>query len=470
MPLNGFLKSPSFFAVGQIHLQVLSEISVHWARIDRDAPWKACLVCRLWRLAILSTPSAWSRVSVCFPVEKIKKRRKKNSKKVPWEDDSEGDSEAGDAESGDEEDADKPRPLAFWLSRARESKLFLYMKIGHPRVDFIYLAIQLLLPHFPKIKELELVVESSLLPLSQVLDMLLDPTPALEHLTLSVTQRNSFEVGIADDSTIVKGFWNFLKKSPRLRSLTLSKCLLGPMPTATGGRRSHLVLQTLTLHDTHLFTLGAVLQTIEPFLCLETLIFTSSLGCLTKMSTSRVHPIILPRLTSLTVGDDINILASLTLPKLQTLILDKELSKDGRKSLVGLLSNLFERGTNLQCLTISFAAIPNQKFSQILQHIPALVALELRHCSVEIQSLIQTTTGTSPLCPQLQTLRLCSSDLANGVALLELTVARKQSGHCRAISALGIANCKYIDDRDVEKLRKAGGPALRIDYSRYTEG
>jgi hypothetical protein len=188
------------------------------------------------------------------------------------------------------------------------------------------------------------------------------------------------------------------------------------------------------------------------------------------MSTSRVHPIILPRLTSLTVGDDINILASLTLPKLQALILDKELSKDGRKSLVGLLSDIFERGTNLQCLTISFAPIPNQKFSQILQHIPALVALELRHCSVEIQSLIQTTTGTSPLCPQLQTLRLCSSDLANGVALLELTVARKQSGHCRAISALGIANCKYIDDRDVEKLRKAGGPALRIDYSRYTEG
>ncbi|KAJ6575480.1 hypothetical protein B0H19DRAFT_645339 [Mycena capillaripes] len=484
MPFKGFPKSPSFFATGQIHLQILSEISVYWARVDNDAPWKACLVCRLWRSAVMSTPKAWSRVFICFPLEKIKKKKRKKSPspKVPWEKDLESESEdlesdSGDIESDDEdndgndieESPDKPRPLALWLSRAGKSELSVSIKIPlAPRVDLIYQTIQLLLPYFPQMKALELVVESSIFSLSQMLDMFVEPTPALVHLTLSDAVTHRQPDVIAEDFTVVKSFWNFLKKSSRLRSLTLSKCLLGPMPTTKQGRHTHSALRTLTLDDAHMFLLDGVLKMIEPFLCLETLAFTSSIGCLTKTS-AKIHPIILPRLTSLTVGDEIHMLASLTLPKLQTLVLDKELSKDGRKTLDSLLSNLFERGTDLQKLTISFAPIPKQLLFQVLRHIPTLIALELRHCSVEMQSLIQTTTKTHPLCPQLQSLGLYSSNLADGAALLELVIARKKDGRCRTIETLGIASCKYIDDRDVEKIRKAGGSSLKVDYSPYVE-
>jgi hypothetical protein len=324
--------------------------------------------------------------------------------------------------------------------------------------------------HFSKIKELKLVNESFLLHLDEVLDTLRRPAPALQHLSLStnINKTLHFRMGfIEKDVTIVNGFWEFLKKAPRLRSLTLSGCLLGPRLVSFLGPQNHLALQTLTLNDTHVFELGPVLETIRSFMCLETLTFTSTVGCITAISTA-VHPLILPTLTTLTVGDDIHILASLTLPKLQTLILDKELPKDGRKNLVILLSNLLERGTNLRSLTMSYALILHPKFRQILLHIPALVTLELRYCSVELKPLIESTAGTNPLCPNLDTLRLFSSNLADGAALLELITARKQQpGRCHPITTLGIENCKYIDGRDVRKIQKAGGPALTIDYIGY---
>ncbi|KAJ6469597.1 hypothetical protein C8R47DRAFT_1325511 [Mycena vitilis] len=344
------------------------------------------------------------------------------------------------------------------------------MKIGiAPRTDLIYEAIHLLFPHCPKLREFNLVVESSILSLDQVLNMFTKPLPVLEHLSLStVVPRIDLDGRNSERLTIME-FWNFLRQTSCLRSLTLSKCLrLAPMPTPLVGRHRHLAIQTLTLDDAHTLALNSLLRMVEPFLGLETLIFTSNIDCLTRIPTS-VHPITLPALTSLTVGDEIHMLASLTLPKLRILILDKKLPKDGRQNLFGLLSDLFERGTDLGSLTISFAPIADDKFSQILQHIPTLVALELSHCSVQLQSLIQTTTSADPLCPRLQTLRLISSVVSEAAALQNLITARVQLGLCRAITTLGIVKCKYIDNRDIGKLQKAGGATLKIEYAPSTE-
>ncbi|KAJ7651576.1 hypothetical protein DFH06DRAFT_1331528 [Mycena polygramma] len=473
MPFKGLSKSPSFFATGQIHLQILSEIFVRWAHVDDDAPWKASTVCRLWRSAVLSTPEAWSRVTVLFPVAQMKQRKKAprkgpNVKKAPWEEESDSQSSTSDAESekahsdeeDDEEDSDEHnyplRPLTLWLSRAGKFELFVHMNIGiAPRTDLIYEAFHLLSPHFQKLKEFYLVVESSILSLDQVLNMFTKPMPVLEHLSLSTVVPRIDLDGRNSERLTVMEFWNFLRQTSRLRSLTLSKCLrLGPMPTPLVGRHRHLAIQTLTLDDAHTLALNTLLKMIEPFLGLETLIFTSNIDCLTTLTTSD-YPITLPALTSLTVGDEIYMLASLTLPKLQTLILDKKMPKDGRQGLLGLLSDLFERGTDLRSLTISFAPLPDHKFSQILRHIPTLVALELRHCSVQMQSLIQTTSGINPLCPRLQDLRLSAAR----------PVSRHyDSGHCQLQ-----LHPNYIDNRDIEKLRKAGGATLQIEYVPYTE-
>ncbi|KAJ7724243.1 hypothetical protein B0H16DRAFT_1596854 [Mycena metata] len=474
---------PSFFTAGRIPLDILSEIVVHWALSDSDAPWKASVVCHLWRSAVLSTPNAWSRVNICFPMLKKTRRRKIGTKNHNKEKDSEFESQSNaanaDLESAaesesessaeledDDDDEDpsqeKPRPLGLWLSRARQSDLFIRMKLGFsPRIDFVYPAIQDLVEHFPKIKELVLDDDSYLLSLNQLLDMF-GPAPALEHLTLSIIKHRE-ELGPTEELTIVKGFWNFLKQTPRLRSLKLSKCLLGPMPPATGPQL-HLKLRSLSLDGAHLFGLHTVLKTIQPFLCLEELAFTSSVPCLIR-SNAGVHPITLPTLVTLAIDDDINILANFTVPKLRSLILDKYLSKDDKRSLPGLLSNLFERGTDLRSLTISFAPITKDKFVQIFQHIPLLEILEFRDCSVDMQSLIHSTTSHHPLCPQLHTLRLYSSHLADGASLLELVVVRKQSTHCRTITTLRIGDCKYIDLWDVQRIRTAGGPYLDVEYN-----
>lgn len=130
---------PSFFAVGQSHLQILSEICSRWASVDSDAPWKASLVCRLWRAAVLSTPEAWSRIDICFPVERLKRRTGGGAS---------GSDNTGSDSDGDSDDnctdEQRPRPLALWLSRARHSELSIHMKLGEPRVDLLYTATHLL--------------------------------------------------------------------------------------------------------------------------------------------------------------------------------------------------------------------------------------------------------------------------------------------------------------------------------------
>ncbi|KAJ7459053.1 hypothetical protein B0H11DRAFT_177360 [Mycena galericulata] len=266
----------------------------------------------------------------------------------------------------------------------------------------------------------------------------------------------------------VKDFWDFVGQT----SLTLNKCLLGRMPKVTGGRRPHLALHALTLDDLPIFTVGALLDTTEPFLCLETLVITSSSWLASQNAsdhsgTCTVHPhprmIILPALTRFTVGRDPDILANLTLPNLQTLILDKQLHND--KKVVKLLSDLFERGTNLRSLTLSFIALSPREFRQLFQHLPDLVVLELRNCSVELPPL----TTANPWCPHLQTLLFDSSKLVDGRSLLDFVTTRKQSGQCRNITTLRISQCRSIGERDIAKIQTSGGRALRIEHSKYVE-
>jgi hypothetical protein len=128
-------------------LQILSEICGHWASVDSDAPWKASLVCRLWRAAVLSTPEAWSQVDICFPVERLKRRTGGGtSESSNTGSDSDGNSDGdSDGDSDDDcTDEQRPRPLALWLSRARHSELSIHMKLGDPRVDLLYTATHLL--------------------------------------------------------------------------------------------------------------------------------------------------------------------------------------------------------------------------------------------------------------------------------------------------------------------------------------
>ncbi|KAJ7109849.1 hypothetical protein C8R44DRAFT_264913 [Mycena epipterygia] len=252
----------------------------------------------------MSTPIAWSRVNVYLPDKHKKKKSprrkfpsessdddcaeeefgmqlkktKDRRRKLPWE----AASESSDDDCAEEEFGDMmPRPLALWLSRARDSELYLCMGIGRiaPRVDYLCQAIQHLNLHFHKMKELDLVVESEStgLPLNSVVGMLRQPIPALKHLTLSTGAPRRGPDVMGDSKEYIEGFWKFLNDSEsRLHSLTLSRCLLGPMPAATGGRCPHLALHTLTLEDTRLFGLNKILETIQPFLCLETLNITSS--------------------------------------------------------------------------------------------------------------------------------------------------------------------------------------------------
>ncbi|KAJ7040250.1 hypothetical protein C8F04DRAFT_1082941, partial [Mycena alexandri] len=131
-----------------------------------------------------------------------------------------------------------PDPWVFASSTVRPVHMYEARNGTAPRVDFVYPAIQELVAasvecHFPEIKELVLDDDSYLLSLNQMLDMFAVPAPALEHLTLSTIEHRK-ELGPTEEFTIVKGFWKFLKKTPRLRSLKLFKCLLGPMPPATG--------------------------------------------------------------------------------------------------------------------------------------------------------------------------------------------------------------------------------------------
>ncbi|KAJ7492273.1 hypothetical protein FB451DRAFT_525295 [Mycena latifolia] len=129
---------------------------------------------------------------------------------------------------------------------------------------------------------------------------------------------------------------------------------------------------------------------------------------------------------------------------------------------VNLLSDPFERGTNLRSLTLSFTST-----HQILRHrdVPALVVLELMGCAVKIQPLIHGTTGSTPLCPGLKTLRLHSCTLIDGTSILEFIIARQQSDKCRIITTLCVSQCKSICARDIMKVQEAGGPALEVDYS-----
>ncbi|KAJ6463741.1 hypothetical protein DFH09DRAFT_1489632 [Mycena vulgaris] len=186
------------------------------------------------------------------------------------------------------------------------------MKMGRvaPRIDYIYEAIQ-------KLRQ-----------------MMLIPMPALEHLTLNTT----FPTWVVST----------------------------PMHKAKGGRHRHLAIHTLSMHGMRDFQLGGILETIHPFLCLEILHFSSISTRAIKPSPS-FQPITLPNVTTFTMGNNATIFASLTLPNLQ-MVFDGELSKDGQEIAVNLLSDLFERGTNLRSLTLSFA--PNL---QMLQHILRLL-------------------------------------------------------------------------------------------------
>ncbi|KAJ7657997.1 hypothetical protein B0H17DRAFT_1145783 [Mycena rosella] len=350
----------------------------------------------------MSTPSAWSRVNVCFP-------------QPPDSDDSELD-------CVEEEDEDMPRPLGLWLLHARASELCIQIKIVVPRVDYIFQAIKHLGPHFAKTKELELIVEPpSVLTLNQLLEML-PPLRALEHLTLSAN------------------FWNhtirmFGFNPEDFTSLTLTKCILGPMPTAkNSGTHPHLTIRELTLNNIQKFTLDQVLETIEPFLCLESLTFTICIAA--SLSKHSTRSITLPTLTTFTVGHNPNILANLTLPKLETLILDQELPVGDQTDAGNLLSDLFGRGRNLRHLTLSFT--PTR---QILQHLPGLIVLELVDCAVKMQRLIRGTTSPTP----------CVSPADPPTPILQL-------GRWRVAP-----ECKTILARDIEEIRKAGGLALDID-------
>ncbi|KAJ6520181.1 hypothetical protein C8R45DRAFT_1086069 [Mycena sanguinolenta] len=298
-----------------------------------------------------------------------------------------------------------------------------------------------LLLHYSKIKELEVVVDSPIFALDQVLNMLLKPAPALEHLTLSLNIKHIVQpIGSMDDG-IVTSFWEFWKGTLRLRSLTLSKCLLGPMPVVPmAGRQNHLALRTLTLDDTNNFSLCSALRMLQPFVYLD--FDEHHRAC--RNQRRRHGTLDISYVATFTVGTELQILASLTVPNLRTLIFDKTLSKAGQENFVPLLSNLLERGTSLQSLTLSDALILDKEFSQILEYIPGLVTVELSRCSGQIQSLVRTTKGTTPLCPRLDTICLSSSKLGgkildDGHSLLELVVARnKQPARYRPIATSGI--------------------------------
>ncbi|KAJ7492272.1 hypothetical protein FB451DRAFT_1165399 [Mycena latifolia] len=198
----------------------------------------------------MSAPIAWSRVNICLPDGQTRKSRRRLGSRIL--------NPAYLTLTTIVLKKTMPEiSLDLWLFGFRVPAIPSWSIV--PRVDYIYQAIQHLSPHFPKIKELELNVETSLFTLNSMIGMLLEPAPALEHLTLSTVYPH---LGTVEDLTL-KHFWKFLNKTSRLQSLTLSKALLGPMPKATG-RRPHLAIRELTLNDIHGFRLDEVLETIEP--------------------------------------------------------------------------------------------------------------------------------------------------------------------------------------------------------------
>ncbi|KAK7063919.1 hypothetical protein R3P38DRAFT_3249499 [Favolaschia claudopus] len=456
MPSNGLLSRRSFFAAAQIHMQILSEICCHWAAVDFDAPWKATLVCHLWRAAVLSSPKAWSIVNVCFPPAYEKKPPKQ--KNLPWGTDS------GSEDDCIEEDSDappKPRPWALWLARARGSDLVVRIFCGIcPRVDLIYSAIRLLSSHAGKIKVLEVDSNSVVMTMAQVFSMFDCATLALKSLSLSINLR-PFQrlLKMREDSGVVDGFWNFLTKSPHLRSLTLSGCVLGSEGASFRGRQNQLGLKTLIMENPHRFRLHPVLETIRPFICLEILILDISVVDRDTNSPT----LILPTLKTF-VGHDEHILGSLTLPKLENLTFHTESSTD---DLVTVLAELFERGTNLQNLTLAHALLSNSSSRRIFQHIPSLTALELQYSAIALQSLVATAPSDRLLCPRLQTLRLISSLSSDGANLLDIIKARRKSASARPITTLVLSECKLLSSHEVDKMRNAGGSGLIVKYTEY---
>ncbi|KAF8215807.1 hypothetical protein K438DRAFT_611125 [Mycena galopus ATCC 62051] len=236
----------SFFATGQVHLQILSEIYGHWVKVDRDAPWKAALVCRLWRTAVMSTPKA-CLVNICFPVEKVPKRGPKTIEKVPCDEDesdvepynvdSEDDCVEEDDDEGNEDATDgwKPRPLALWLSRARESELFIYMKIGFaPRVDWIIL-----------LSNYSFLISRKSWNWSSSMHALVVSRPNPEHAPQFYPNPRAFNAVCEYKSTELRscyrrpyrreGLWGVFEEN--VLSAVLDLCLLGSMSVASTGRQ-----------------------------------------------------------------------------------------------------------------------------------------------------------------------------------------------------------------------------------------
>ena len=112
---------PRRFPIDDLPEELLAEIFVWWADIDKDAPWMATLVSRQWHSTVLSCPRAWNKIHVCLthPEEK---------EDPEW--------------CVEEEDNDphrQRRPLRLWFARARDADLYVSVEIGRipSRMDYI---------------------------------------------------------------------------------------------------------------------------------------------------------------------------------------------------------------------------------------------------------------------------------------------------------------------------------------------
>ncbi|TFK56878.1 hypothetical protein OE88DRAFT_66631 [Heliocybe sulcata] len=472
--------------ISRLNADLAAEVFLHWVAVDKDAPWMASMVSRLWRKSILSCPQAWSIIRVDFEDKPLSEPPIQLLDDLEWciEEDTEPDLETTYEPRG------RPRPLALWLERAGSCPLFLSLILGrtYPAVPYMCRVWDKLLSAIGRAQEIELGAESRMV-VDVILELLSDPAPGLRRLSVKcgVSFLRKADPWLDCEKSSLKSLLQAVAAAPALYALTLQDCL-----PSTYDRTAFSRLRELTLMDVRC-TPGGLVSLLADFRDLEVLDINSScllVGDALSSSSQEFEPsrsirlrkLKTLKLTSFHTHALAFLLRSLHAPLLRALEIrcdgpiifsvrstkdveagDEETKRnktsedermhtflDEMVTLGNALVDLVNTTPYLSSLTLQYVYIKDPALAACLHPLPNLQSLTLVGIFISDRTFRalsqQSSRGKVSICQQLKHLELERCPFVTGRMLARLVNAR-HGGY--RLTRLNIIRCEKILEKDI---------------------
>ncbi|KZT27676.1 hypothetical protein NEOLEDRAFT_1240222 [Neolentinus lepideus HHB14362 ss-1] len=441
--------------------------------MDKDGPWVASIVCRLWRAIVLSCPLAWSSVQLDLE-DKVRR--------APLIDDPEW---CIEEDSEQENSNSNRRPLDLWLERSGNCSISLSLILGRicPTALTIYDVILKFAAVMDRVETIELGVESRMVA-DSLLYMFWDKAPRLRYLTVKCGRQFQETSRFWEfEDVVIKSLPVAITKAPALRGLTLHDCTF-----PDGDNIAYRGVRELSLVDVKCPSILASFDGLE-VLNIESCSFNRA-------------RVVLPNLKSLKVRDYAeapeDVLLTIRAPALELLevkvdnpyrcLTIKSETRNSEKAEIEIdkvtrdfKEKMDTQGSSLVKFARHSPMIKTMKLVNVYVKDAALITCFRRLSHLRSLTLIGSWIGGEAfkalseqladeevaICQQLKTFMLESCPLVRGTMLKKFIDARDDG--CR-LSRLGVVRCEKILEEDIIAAWLCDlSASLQIDYVPWEE-